>query len=185
MKNIYKIFVLLFVGYSISSCEPDAYEVPDIDLTPVYYLTETGNNTYKDLNIYKEKDLFIVWDKDGAVSVSNTQAYTDSSDTENYSVTFVVELDELDTINTIIDESTIEEVIAETSIVTDYHLTGLVAEDQGQLLIDETKTIIETKTTFITNEDGSITEDAEDPTTTEVETTTVVTGMLSNQEVYN
>ncbi|WP_044212438.1 hypothetical protein [Saccharicrinis fermentans] len=71
----------------MSSCEPEEYDVPDIDLTSVYSIGETENNDLSTINIYRDKALLTVWNKDGAVTSFETKDYSDSSDDTNYLVT--------------------------------------------------------------------------------------------------
>ena len=87
MKNILNIVALLFALVYMSSCEPEEYDIPDIDLTPVYSISETGNDNLSTINIYREKGLLTVWNKDGAVTLFSTKDYSDSSDDVNCLVT--------------------------------------------------------------------------------------------------
>nr|WP_320120703.1 hypothetical protein [uncultured Marinifilum sp.] len=89
MKNLFKIFVLLFVVGVMSSCEPDEYDVPDIELVPVYSISETGNNTYTDIQVYKQENLLTIANKDGIVSAYSTSSYSDVSDETNYMFTVI------------------------------------------------------------------------------------------------
>ena len=84
MKNIMKIFVLLFVVGFMSSCEPDEYAKPDIDLTSISQVNniverdpKTGEFTviHKKmvrLDIYKELPVLYVWNSDGIVTSYST-----------------------------------------------------------------------------------------------------------------
>lgn len=88
MKNIFKILGVFFVALIAFSCEPDEYDVPDIDLVPVYNISETGNNNMFEMNIYREQNLFTVWTNKGKISSFTTTGFSDTSDELNYMVTF-------------------------------------------------------------------------------------------------
>lgn len=86
MKYIYNFLGLILMLLVTVACEPDKYEIDDIALTPIYEISETGNDDFRVINLYKEKPLFSKWDKNDAVLVLNTSAYSDSSTQEEYNV---------------------------------------------------------------------------------------------------
>lgn len=86
MKNIFKILGVFFVALIAFACEPDEYAVPDIDFVSVYNITETGNNSIFEINVYRKKALLIISTNKGKLTSYNTTAYSDTSDDLNYIV---------------------------------------------------------------------------------------------------
>ena len=86
MKNIIKLLSLILV-FSTFSCDYEEYDVPDIDLTSVYSISETNNSTMDPINIYRETALLTVWNVK-AISSYTTNSYSDTSDESTYMVSF-------------------------------------------------------------------------------------------------
>ncbi|BAX78481.1 hypothetical protein [Labilibaculum antarcticum] len=86
MKNIIKLLSLILV-FATFSCEYEEYDVPDIELTSVYTISETNNETMDQINIYRETALLTVWN-DKFISSYETNNYSDTSDETTYMVSF-------------------------------------------------------------------------------------------------
>ncbi|WP_154665639.1 hypothetical protein [Saccharicrinis fermentans] len=83
-----KLFSLIFIFVTLA-CEPDGYDVPEIDLVPVYSLSETANEEFSTVRIYQQKNLLTVSNKDGGIVAYQTKDYADSSDDLNFNVSVV------------------------------------------------------------------------------------------------
>lgn len=86
MKNIIKLLSLILV-FATFACEYEEYDVPDIELTSVYTISETNNGTMDKINIYRETALLTVWN-DKFISSYATNSYSDTSDEATYILTF-------------------------------------------------------------------------------------------------
>lgn len=94
MKNIIKFLGLLAIVISLSSCEEKQWLQPDIELVPVYSITNIeGVLAPFQINIYQEQPLIIEYQKeDNAESFQSTD-FTDTS-TENMYEISVNKLDD-------------------------------------------------------------------------------------------
>lgn len=176
MKYKYNILGLVLMLLLVVACEPDKYELDDIALTPIYKVSGIDNDDFRVVNIYKEKDLFSKWDKNGAVLVLNTKDYTDSSTDEEYQVSLTafqmymdtrpdtVILETKDTLFTTFDvEVNLEHLIT---------LTGSKLDPQSNLLIKGTGTAV-----GVRNDNSQYEE--------EVTFNLDVNGVVTNEMIYN
>jgi len=131
-QNIFRILVLLLFTAAYSSCEPDDYPVPDIALTPVYAISQTGNNTLFSINVYQNVSRVTVWNKDGLGKSYPTKNYVDSSGESDYNIMFTAE----ETV-TVTDS----EGVKSTAVVTyDYVITGSKSTSVVSVVITKTGT---------------------------------------------
>lgn len=138
MKNIIKLLSLILV-FATFSCEYEEYDVPDIDLTSVYSISETNNGAMDQINIYRETALLTVWN-DNFISSYNTTGYSDTSDELNYMVAV-----------TAIEKKTVTDENGNDTIETINHAYVLVADKEtGSCTIDITTTFADASTSVST-----------------------------------
>ncbi|WP_282035855.1 hypothetical protein [Saccharicrinis aurantiacus] len=184
MKNFIKIIcVVLFAA--MYSCEPDKYATPDIKLVPIYHISETENDDYFLIDIYKEKDLLLIENKDLTVSSFVTTDYVDASTEESYDVSFVVLTESVDTVINILSETTTQEIVTTINTIEKYDLGGSPEENIGDLNIEINTESSSVTTTTIVNEDGSESIGVGDPVKESSQDVVLINGTLTEVEVYN
>ncbi|WP_068473041.1 hypothetical protein [Saccharicrinis aurantiacus] len=184
MKNYFKIIcvVLLAVLYS---CEPDEYATPNIELVPIYRLTDTENDTYAIIDIYKEKSLLLIENKDFAVTSFITTEYVDTSTVDNYYISFEVLTESVDTVINNISSSVREEIITKTNTVENYDLGGQLETGLADLNIEVNKELSSVTTIVTIHEDGSEIVEVGDPVEESIQEFVLINGILTEIEVYN
>ncbi|WP_298493843.1 hypothetical protein [uncultured Algibacter sp.] len=88
MKNIIKILSLLILVLTMYNCdEENNFKESDINLVPVYSLTEINNDGPFKINIYKEKPLIVEYSSNVTLSNYASSGYADTSTDIMYQIT--------------------------------------------------------------------------------------------------
>lgn len=184
MKNYIKIICVVLLA-AMYSCEPEEYATPDIELVPIYRLTDTENDNYAIIDIYKEKSLLLIENKDYGVQSYATTEYVDTSTVDNYHVSFTVLTETVDTIRNILSETIRQEIVATVKTTEDYLLGSGSEISIGSLNIEVLKDSTAVTSTITINEDGSEIIVVGDPVSESTQDAVLIEGTITEEEVYN
>lgn len=114
--KIFRLFICIFATIlSVSACSPDEYEQANIELSPVYVLTNLiGINPPYKVTIYEETKKMMVWQDDKKVLGYRMLNYGDGSEDDNYQISFVAVKDD---------------------VYYEYDVLGTVSSGKGQMFV--------------------------------------------------